>query len=298
MTITLDQLSELHFRQTHDIALEDGMPLFRRAAAGREASLYCWVSPRADAGDCDVLYVGKAGYGVDRRLQQHQGGFVHSGTGRHNRQLITAWIAAGRSILVFTRVASTMELFGVEVSLYSSEEEAFCQAFEPLWNRAAFPGNRPLAPARGRARAAPAEAVELECAATAQLAHGDELVAHLESLPPIERARFRRLLDWAAARFPEAAQKIVRGYTDQPTGYNGVPMLVFARIGPSGRATPHGWVARIPLTNGDAAPMTIILPESARRPDLDPARAATGRKGGWRPLDLDAFLQSPDAWLR
>jgi hypothetical protein len=247
-----------------------------------------WVSPTSDKQQkFDVLYIGKAGFGVARRLQQHKGGFVNSRTGRKNREAIADWIAQGRSIEVFARVASMSELFGVPVSLYSAEEEALCGAFEPQWNRAVFPAARTTSDAPK----------VVEGADVACLAHGDEIAAFFDSLPGDRRALFLRLANLVVQRFPGRSQKLVKGYANQPTGYNNTPMLVFADVGPSGRALNNRWVARIPLVvEGDAA-LTILFPASAKSRGLDPRLIAEGNHGAWRPRELAAFLDHPDEYL-
>lgn len=299
MPIPRHLLASLGFSHTHDIEMQGDIPAFsKRAPASAEASVYMWASPTANPDEFEPLYVGKAGYGVARRLQQHRGGFVHSGTGRSNRGLITDWLRGGRSIAVFTRIASTSEVFGVRVSLYSSEEEALCEAFEPRWNRASFPGAKTADVEPQVIEAAGQDMPQAVAADLMQLAHGDEIAAFLDSLPHGTRALFQQLIGLVDMRFPDKAQKIVTGYNNQPTGYNKTPMLVFADIGPSGRAVGNGWVARIPLTDEDRAPLTILFPSSAKRLDLNPALISEGQHGAWRPLDTAAFLRTPDSYLR
>ena len=139
MPIQRQALKDLGFTHTHNVEMNDEMPEFRAVIdPPKEASVYMWVSPSGRKDELEVLYVGKAGFGVQRRLSQHRGGFVNSGVGRKNRTLIAEWINGGRSIMVFARVSAAHRVFGIEVSLYSTEEHALC-GFLPRWNRANFP---------------------------------------------------------------------------------------------------------------------------------------------------------------
>jgi hypothetical protein len=73
-------------------------------------------------------------------------------------------------------------------------------------------------------------------------------------------------------------------------------MLVVGTIRASDRRAVN-WNARIPLVDEDDNPLTIIFPGSRRSPLLAAGRFAEGDKGVWRPLDLDEFLNDPDAYL-
>jgi hypothetical protein len=279
--------------------MQGDIPAFsKRAPSSAEACVYMWASPTTTTDEFDPLYVGKAGYGVARRLQQHRSGFVHSGSGRSNCALIADWLRGGRSIAVFTRIASTSEMFGVRVSLYSSEEEALCDAFAPRWNRASFPGAKTTKVEPQAIQTVPQAMPQFVAADVTHLAHGDEIAAFLDSLSDEKRSLFQQLAGLVEQRFPDKAQKLVRGYSNQPTGYNNTPMLVFADIGSSGRAVGNGWVARIPLVDETRAPLTILFPSSAKRLDLDPTVISEGQHGAWRPLDIAAFLHAPDIYLR
>jgi hypothetical protein len=194
-------------------------------------------------------------------------------------------------------------VFGTLVSLYSTEEEALCARFMPRWNRAAFPraaeAELPAVvpagvPAANGALPAPADIVE--AGPIFDFAGGDEVAAFFGALPADQRAQFAQLVTLIELRDPAAGQKVVRGYTGQPSGYNGKPTLTFGRIGNRGRAmSPSG---RIPLVAGPDQELTVTFPETARNPDLDAALIASGPSGAWRPLDLVHFLMHPGQYLR
>lgn len=299
MLVSRQSLQELGFIHTHDIKMHGCVPNFtKRAPTDLKASVYMWASSTDNSDEFEPLYVGKAGYGVDRRLQQHRGGFLHSSTGRSNCRLLADWFRSGRSIVVFTRTASTQEMFGVRISLYSSEEEALCEALEPRWNRANFPSARTAKVEPQVTNADPQETHPVIAVDVTHLMRGDEIIAFLDALSDDKRALFHQLAQLVEQRFPNNGQKIVKRYTDQPKGYNNTPMLVFANIGPSGRAADNKWVARIPLMDEDRCPLTILFPSSAKRLDLNPAMISVGKLGAWRPLDITAFLHAPETYLR
>lgn len=289
--------------------MQAGMPNFQAINEPRaDASVYVWVSPTVGMVDqLDVLYVGKAGRGVSKRLREHRGGFVNSGTGRENRQLISEWIATGRSIMVFSRVSAVQEVFGVEVSIYSTEEQALCERFMPRWNRAVFPRAataQPVPPVEaevlGQAVVPQPELVPLVPQPDTvpifdQMSFGDEVSAFFNALPVQKQVQFARLLDLLQKCDPAAGYKVVRGYTGQPRGYDGKPMLVFGRITQKGIAKDA--VGRIPLVDEERNPLTITFKASSRARGLDASLFDEGSSGSWRPLDLAHFLENANAYL-
>lgn len=301
MSVQRHELENLGFHHSHDVFMEAEMPDFRVINNPHaDASVYVWVSPTPEMEDeLDILYVGKAGGGVTKRLREHRGGFTNSGTGRENRRLISEWIATGRRIMVFSRVSAIQEVFGTYVSIYSTEEQALCERFLPRWNRAVFPR------AATTQSCQPVEEQSLEPKAASQpdripsfdqMSFGDEVTAFNNSLPAEKQVQFAHLLDLLQKRDPAAGYKIVKGYRGQPSGYNGKPMLVFGKITPNGVARDP--VGRIPLVDEERSPLTIIFRASSRGQGLDTALFDEGSSGCWRPLDLEHFLKNVDAYLR
>lgn len=297
MSIKREALEQFQFAHTHNVVMNGEMPDFIAVRKPpNAASVYMWVSPTG-ADEFEVLYVGKAGFGVQRRLNEHRGGFVNSGAGRKNRTLIAEWINGGRNIMVYARVSAAHQVFGIDVSLYSTEEHALWARFLPRWNRANFPrateaADLPLAPVQAVA-VAPQPA---DLPAFNEMADGDEIAAFYGALPAEKQSQFAQLVALIGQRDPEAGQKIVGGYTGQPRGYNGKPMLVFGTIGRGGRAMNSA--GRIPLVDSEDCPLTVTFRDSARVPGIDADLVAAGSSGWWRPLDLVSFLQSPCAYLR
>ncbi len=301
MPVAQQFFADNDFVHTHNIEMDGMRPTFS-LIRGREvfagAGIYVWASPMPDHPDRYVaLYVGKAGYGLQRRLGQHAGSFrdIGAGTGQQNRQLIVDWLATGRTLQVWGRLSASTNLFDQETSLYSAEEAAACVAFEPRWNRANFP----RAPNAGAA--VPEEPLPggnpppMEVAFEA-VPHGDEVAAFVGGLDEPTQARFMRIMDFVQQRHADAGDKIVRGYTGQPPGYSQKPMLVIGQIrATDGRAV--NWNVRIPLVNEVDNLLTIIFPGARRSPLLAANRFAEGDSGVWRPLDLDEFLNNPDDYL-
>ena len=321
--INIQTLSDLGFVHTHDVVMRGDMPAFsinmenkidRRLENDARSSVYMWLSPRGGSTDFDVLYIGKAGFGVDRRLRQHQGGFINSQAGRENRRLITELMNSGRQVLVYRRVSEVRNVLGYEISLYSAEEQALCERFSPIWNRARFPQangyNENLNPPRNHLSQskmqeklavdpiihAPQQIHKLEAIDFSDLSYGDEVKIFLDSLAAHKRDQFERLVSLLQRREPDAAQKIVRGYANQPSGYNKTFMYVFGFIGNDGRARNRpGW---IPLTDTEKAPLTAIFPKTARCQDIDLSLIIEGNNGDWRPHDLSHFLANTHLYLR
>lgn len=319
MPVTRQQLDEWSFFHTHDIVINGDVPMFRRreVAAPTHASIYMWLSPSPnDETLFDTMYIGKAGYGVERRQSQHKGGFTHGGTGRANCALITEWLAGGRTLRVYARTSENTNIFGRDTSLYSTEEAAACDAFEPRWNRANFPKGRGAAAVDQRPTApvprvteetvtvpgnqpphvASEDAVATIAVAFQDVPQGDEVVMFVQSLEAGAQDRFLRVMDFLQQSQPTATHKIVSGYSDQPAGYNSKPMLVVGNIRESdGRAVD--WFARTPLIDKDGTPLTIIFHRDLLDPTVETARVSIGRKGDWRPIDLDDFLENPGDYL-
>jgi hypothetical protein len=274
MRINLAVLIESQFVHTHTLRMGETLPFFDVVVDDeKRPSVYMWLSPVEGTEDFDVLYVGKTGSGASARMRAHQRGFTHSGTGRENGRLITAWLAQGRSIVVHARPSAMQLILGTEISMYSAEEHALCERFAPLWNRAKFPsaGERPGRKATKRTTAPPIEVaaeqpvgrrveetmpLEAEDVGRIEvdfsdLAGGDLATAFNDWLDDADQRRFVQLIQLLQQRnLPLGSQKITHGYGGQPpgnlvTGYTMVPVLVFGVI--VGNTRPQarqraGWI--------------------------------------------------------
>ena len=304
----IDDLNEFGFIHSHNIKLNiNGFPEFITLHETKDcASIYLWLSP-LDESTFEVLYIGKAGYGLKRRFQQHAGGFSNSPTGNKNRELITSKIQSGREIHVYSRESAEANMFGVDISLYSTEEEAMCKAFSPLWNRASFPKTKnketspiPLVEKQADdASLSNEHSVPLNTIDFSQLNDSSEANAYFENLTPEAKSKFTQLFNYvqSVGEFSQLPQKIVHGYENQPTqpqNYNKVPMLLFARIGRKGTALPNQWAVRIPLCDNN---LTLIFPDRFLVNDIDEALIYRGKGNNFCPVNIDDFLAHPERYI-
>ena len=325
MSITRTQLNGLGFQHTHNVEPDGDLPRFISRGGVRSSkkpTIYAWVSP-IDESTFDLLYVGKAGYGVQRRMDQHMGGFVNSTTGRKNRELINGLLAQNRAVQVFARESEKRAVLGVEVSLYSAEEEAMCQVFSPLWNRAGFPDQRNAPVARLRKRSSESSSIVLQAPIksiedstrnagkivgtglpppTMDFSHmncGDDAAAFFDSLLDGKKKQFVDIFNTLEQLgiLQIFNEKIVDGYTRQPSGYNGTPMIVFCRLKGKFNASPHSWMFRIPLVDSKASPLTVILPDRIGAPKLPESKIVRGAAANFKPVDLQHFLNHPELYI-
>ena len=305
MSITTEFLNDSKFIHTHDILNDGGLPKFTaRKPINQDASVYMWLSP-LNASEFEVLYIGKAGYGVNNRFGQHASGFKNSNTGKANCELIQKHIGAGRTISVFARNSESQKLFGFETSipLYSAEEEALCDQFHPLWNRAKFPGKTK----KTRNKVGVSEVIQDSQEIRAfdqsidfsEMARGDNANSFYMSLENEDRNHFLEILSFIMET-PELAmlqQKIIGGYTDQPQGYSGVPMINYALMHNSGRAVGNSWGIRVPLINSKSSPLTVIFPKKYLSPACDPSAIEWGSNDSFRPKDLNDFIKNKAKYI-
>ena len=300
MTISKADLVSHGFTYTHDLVLNGELAKFvaKESGISETASIYLWVSPLSGIDEFEILYIGKAGYGIKRRFGQHTGGFKNGATGKSNLKLIKEHIQSGNQIQVFARNSATISLFGAEASLYSTEEEAMCKAYEPLWNRASFPTILDS----GEVMKSSGDEIESINAIYqpevdfSQFANTEDIHAFYSSLEILGKKKFIQLLSLISkiSPFSGMPQKIVGGYSGQLPGYDGIPMLVFSPTGASGKALPKQWGVRIPLVNNDDQnkSLTIIINDKYKNPTLDEALILCGDKNEFRPLDLDDFIKN------
>ena len=322
MTVSFTHLHSLGFSASHKITLDaDGEPRFvaLEGGSGSESpAVYVWVAhrPGDDAGA--VLYVGKAGKGVKRRLGQHQNGFINSGTGRKNAAALRGVISdQDLSVMVMARVSESATLFGKTVSMYAAEENALCELLAPQLNRAVFPelagsgeaatrdemGPPPGLEQASRPDVTPARGANAGRSRIPELINGrlvvqdegteDDMLQQVGSYGPDELSRLEGLLELLEARVlaPDHKLKISGGYRYQPKGCDGITTLGFGRLVEQNFA-PHGWVARIYLTDTPRVSFPLSMLNSKHRD-----RAEVYDKL-FEPLDVDAFLRDPHGLLQ
>jgi len=115
------------------------------------------------------------------------------------------------------------------------------------------------------------------------------------------RNQFMQVLMWARHTFAPydltITEGVIRGLQEQPDGYNGTPLVGFARRNINGRSMPHGWFARIPLESDLNRPMTVILPLRLKADGLSDDKISPGQDANFRPLELTDFLQNPEHYI-
>ena len=294
-----DELSNFGFEHSHNIVMNsEGVLGIQRIPKFRdkgEASIYLWLIPK-DGEIFTVLYCGKAGYGPSRRMAQHAGGWRQPSTGKANQDLIREVLEKSNAeIQVFARTADRVSLFGVKVPLYSTEEEAFCEAFSPLWNRATFPSSKKSQKIPGQSRK---YFSNLDISVD-DLPHGDEVKAYRDTLNVEQKCNFLGLIqvltDYLVGNGIE--QKIIRGYSNQPTGYNNIPMLNFCRRTPMGKAERNGWYARVPMPENDKYPFKVFLNKTTIATDFDASLFnVEGRY--YIPKDINDLINDPKKYIK
>lgn len=302
VSINIKELTSMGFVLTHEIHTHDSasiLPIFIEIGSHpslRKPSVYVWLSPiTTDMNDYEVLYVGKAGYGTTRRFSQHRGGFRNSGPGT-NCAFIREKIAAGRKICVFGKVADEIELFGVTISRYSTEEEALCKYLSPLWNRATFPGSSEAT--ASRVKTAP----NAKVISTLESAPDEDTALWFDELNPEKKEQFAKIVSYAegVSILREMPQKVIGSYTHQPSGYNNIPMIVYGRFTKSGKVAPNGWFFRIPQPTGAKVALTLFIPECFAANNLNTATVGRHQITSHAfiyPLDVADFLLHPDQYV-
>ena len=103
----------------------------------KHGQVYAWVIGE------EVVYIGMAGKGVQKRLSEHRGGWRGgSPTGILKEAQIRNELQAGRHITIYGRTSDyfeqEVEILGkkqnVRFSLVSQEEDALLTEFQPSWN--------------------------------------------------------------------------------------------------------------------------------------------------------------------
>lgn len=321
MRILKSKLDEWNFFPTHRcVKNSNGALKFEllkvapeRIVRSDKPMVYLWLNPISE--DLyEVLYVGKAGLGVTNRLRGHENGFKNSVPGQKNAREILSLITQEKEVLVFARKAEVIEVLGRSINAYSAEEESIHDQYAPAWNRAVFAGGRrSLRETEGGKSANNTSVVTTQNALPlpeekilnfdfSDVLEGNVVSEFFEGLALENQNRFEELIRWMTQlnETKDLPTKIVRGYTDQPAGYNMVATILISTFRDNGRAFPGGWRLRIPLRADDKFPLSVTLNKkylSAQLSQLskkDTERyIAFGAKDNFRPINLDHFLQDP-----
>ena len=290
------KLHKFGFEKTHVLRVGNGNARFEAIATSELSQMktpmvYAWCGVKQNSRE--ILYVGKAGSGVNVRLNQHESGFKYSKTGQKNLQLLLEKTAQGYTIEVCSRKSKSTNIFGVETSLYSTEEEALINLLSPQWNRASVKRVEKTSPGQPTQSYSLADKFDLSGVPKTDIAH-----QFFESLSPEDQHRFLQLLEYAVVLSEQQTLdvRIINGYQSQPKYYNQTPMMVFAQFHPSGRAKANSWQARIPLRCDSKAPLTIILPTRFKTASI-PADEVWFGRDGFCPINVDDFLLSPERFV-
>jgi hypothetical protein len=291
---------ELGFEKTHELKELDGTCKFEAVCSkahmkdkgfSHKACVYIWASPINDD-ELDVIYVGKAGGGVSLRMSQHEAGFRHSGTGKKNQRALKSLIETGKQVHVYSRVADTVNLFDVEVSQYSTEEEALIDHLSPWLNRARVI-NKSDASLEEKEELSIQD--EFVIAGVDELPHADEVRAFVDSLPLEEKRLFANLLEWATNLYETKplSQKVIGGYTGQPLSLSRKQLLNFTSLGKSGRALGNSWRVRLSLEGKVAVILPVdFLNKSISIDKIDVIESTNT----FSPKDVGEFLSEPSAF--
>jgi hypothetical protein len=307
MLITLNELMEMDFEQTHEWLRDSSIikaneVSISRLAKSKKPMVYAWVSPLDETGNkFKLLYIGKAGGGVAKRLREHEGGFKNSGAGRKNYALLMEALTSDRPVQIYGRISENVEILGQTISMYSAEEEALCDRFSPEWNRAQFAkgSKKTRKNPGGKASPVKAQKPDLKNIDFSGLARSEEVLDLVDSIIPAEKRQLAELLAWCFEIEEKygLVQKIVNGYTNQPSGCSGVPMLLFANFGKAGMAKKDSWKIRVPLQRSVSQGVTVVLPSAYMANGLSEHLIARGKEGNFRPVHLEDFLKSPSKYV-
>ena len=144
VTISHKELEFLHFKKsTINIYIQNNLINYSGIDTKGESttpSVYLWLIINQAGTEYDVVYVGKAGKGLNKRHKEHLGGYRTSLKCQSKSKRIKAIeeaLESGRSIEVWFRESDIMKsILNSHVWTYSVEEEAFILKYHPLLNSA------------------------------------------------------------------------------------------------------------------------------------------------------------------
>jgi len=138
MSPEIKQLMDWGPRKQLEVLIDDvGMMDFTMLAeVTRDPQVYFWVN-----GTGNLLYIGKAGKGVKKRLSEHKGGAKRE---PHKAKKINEEVQKNGKITVYaytlvpkfhTKVSEiTGEELIIDITGLSEEEDALIKKFNPIWN--------------------------------------------------------------------------------------------------------------------------------------------------------------------
>ena len=118
-----------------------------------EPVIYCWVLSKkavsAKGEPIAIVYVGKASFGLPKRMSQHLSGFKNSTTGIKNEKYVSSKLKSNHELQVYVRKPLSYFVLGKSMNGCSIEEEFFIELIENntahsdngILNRKRYPKN-------------------------------------------------------------------------------------------------------------------------------------------------------------
>lgn len=136
--IATSYLKRFKFFKAGEILVRNQSEIYYRSAdieIDSIAGVYLWIA-RNHNNDLGVIYAGKAGYGIHKRINQHIAGYKRV----PEKSALVASIAekcksAAIEVWFRTSPSCQVDLGSGEVSMYSIEEETLIRKFSPRLNR-------------------------------------------------------------------------------------------------------------------------------------------------------------------
>jgi len=291
--INKKDINRFKFKLTHKIIIKNNdLIKFKKLKESKKLpSIYIWLQP-LDNNNYKILYVGKAGRGVDVRFSQHERGFIESATGKKNAKLIREVLNENNNIEIYSKTSETICFFNQKIYAYSSEEEAFAAAYSPLWNRTNFLSFQETKKEIQR------KSAHVD---TSSLTNKEIFENYINS-PNFEvKKKFLEILkkikSLPSENF-EFTEKIVGGYSNQLSGYNNIPMVVYAKVySGTNLAKPNEWFFRVPMVEKNKD-LTIFLNQKKINFDLNNKILSFEKKNICKPKNLSHFLTNINDYMK
>ena len=291
--INKKDINRYKFKLTHKLIIKNNdLIKFKKLKESKKLpSIYIWLQP-LENDNYKILYVGKAGRGVDVRFSQHERGVIESTTGKKNAKLIREVLNEDNIIEIYSKTSDTICFFDQKIYAYSSEEEAFAAAYSPLWNRTNFLSFHETKKEIKR------KSTHVD---TSSLTNKEIFENYINS-PNFEvKKKFLEILkkikSLPSKNF-DFTEKIVGGYSNQLSGYNNIPMVVYAKVHiGTNLAKANEWFFRVPMIEKNKD-LTVFLNQKKINLNLNKDMLIFGKKNICRPKNLNHFLVNINKYMR
>jgi len=286
-------INRFEFKLTHRIIIKkDNLIKFKKLKETKKLpSIYLWLQP-LENDNYKILYVGKAGRGVDIRFSQHERGFVESTTGKKNAKLIREILNEKNNIEIYSKISKTICFFDQKIYAYSSEEEAFAIKYSPLWNRTNFLSFQESKKEIKRKN------TRID---TSSLTNREIFENYINSPNYKVKKKFLEILKKIKSlpikKF-DFTEKIVVGYSNQISGYNNMPMVVYSKVYSSTNLSKaNEWFFRVPMVEKNKD-LTIFLNRKKINLDLNAKMLSFEKKIICKPKNLNHFLTNINNYMK